>query len=36
MNIKNGQDVRELSEQFPDTRVCGLENSSPVFLESVK
>ena len=36
MNIKDYQDAREFSEQFPDTRVRGLESSSPIFPGSVK
>ena len=33
---KRLSDAREFSEQSPDTRVWGLENSSPIFPVSVK
>lgn len=36
MDVKDHQEARELSEQFPDTGVCGLESSSPIFPCSVK
>lgn len=36
MSIKDNRDARERSEQFPDTRICGLETSSSIFLRSVK